>query len=149
MKSHLKTSVTHISDVIDMSTGEVVDTKIVHNKYLVNTKEEFYLLYASAVINIMKDCKDINIALFAALVAKYANGQGFGFSKGFKEDLAKEIECSVRSLDNAITYLRRNKYIIRLSHNYYKLNPRHVFKGSSNERNVALKAVLELECPNC
>lgn len=149
MKDYLKISSTHTDNVVDMVTGEIVDTQTVINKYLVDTKEEFYLLYASAVINIMRDCKDINIALFAGLISRYANGQGFGISKALKEELAQELNYSPRSLDNAITYLKRNKYIIKVGHNYYKLNPRHIFKGSSTDRKVALKAVLELYCPDC
>lgn len=146
--SFLKTGAVHTIEQIDMETGEIVD--IIHNKttYLANSKEEFYLMYSSMVL-ILKGSSDVRMKLFASLLERYGQGQEFSMSKGLKEIMAKECNCSPRSFDVAFTTLIKDNIIVRISNQLYQINPRHVFKGSTTSRNQALQAVLELHCKNC
>lgn len=147
-KSFLKAGTTVITRNIDSETGEILDETINKNKYIANSAEEFYLMYSSMVL-ILKKSTDVRMKLFAALLERYSKGQEFSIPKSLKEILAKEVDCSARSFDSAITSLAEDMVIIRTDRSLYRINPRHVFQGSSNERNGQLKAVIELYCPNC
>lgn len=146
--SFLKTASTHTSDVIDSETGEIIETSISSTTYLANTKDEFFLMYSSMII-VLKDSTDVRMKLFAALIERYGNGQEFCINKNLKEIIAAECKCSPRSFDTALTNLVKHNILVKIGHGTYMINPRHVFKGSSFNRNASLKAVLTLYCPTC
>ena len=147
-KSILKTSGTHIVETVDVETGELLDVTINRTTYLANTSEEFFLMYSSMVL-ILKGSTDVRMKLFASLLERYSKGQEFSMSKAFKEIMANECGCKPRSFDLAFTNLIKDHIIVKLGPSLYKINPRHVFQGSSSERNKSLKAVLELSCKDC
>ena len=148
MKSYAKTTNTIITQTIDKETGELLSQDINNIKYLAASKEEFYLMYSSMVI-ILKSSSDVRMKLFAALLERYSKGVEFGMSGALKEIIAKETSCSPRSLDAAMTDLIEKNIIVRLGKSLYKINPRHVFQGSSSDRNKQLLATIELHCPEC
>lgn len=87
--------------------------------------------------------------LFAALLERYSKGQEFSMSKSLKIVIAEETGCKYRSLDVAFTYLLKERIVVKVASQLYKINPRHVFQGSSHDRNANLKAILELSCKDC
>ena len=147
-KSFLKSSYSEVATVIDSETGEVLDVTINKTTYLANTKEDFYLMYSSMVL-ILKGSSDVKMKLFAALLERYSQGQEFSMSRSLKEIIAKETGCKPRSLDSAFTDLVKNNVIVRINTQLYKVNPRHVFRGSTSTRNNELKALIELGCKDC
>ena len=147
-KSFIKTGATHTTNIVDMETGELVESIINKATYLANTKEEFYLMYSSMVL-ILKSSTDVKMKLFAALLERYSQGQEFTMSKSLKLIIAGETGCKPRSLDTAFSYLIKHCIVVRISSQLYKINPRHVFQGSSSERNNSLKAIIELGCKEC
>jgi hypothetical protein len=146
--SFIKTSSTHITTTVSEETGEIIEQKINKSTYLVNSKEEFYLMYSSMVL-ILKQSSDIKMKLFASLLERYSSGQEFAMNGSLKKLIAKETKCNPRSFDNAFTFLVKENIIVRLNSQLYKINPRHVFQGSSSTRNLELKAIIELGCRNC
>lgn len=146
--SFLKTGTTTVNNYIDSETGELLDAVINKTTYLANTKEEFYLMYSSMIL-ILKGSSDVKVKLFAALLERYGKGQEFSMSKTLKIIIAEETGCKPRSFDTAFTYLVKENIIVRIGPQLYRVNPRHVFQGSSNERNNQLKAIIELGCKNC
>ena len=147
-KSFLKTTQTQVNTVIDSETGEILDVTTNKTTYLANSKEEFFLMYSSMVL-ILKGSTDVKMKLFAALLERYSQGQEFSMSKALKEVIAKETGCKPRSLDSAFSDLVKNNVIVSIGSRLYKVNPRHVFRGSSSTRNDQLKALIELGCKNC
>lgn len=143
--AHLKTGHTHVETVIESATGEILDTRINKHTYLANSKEEFYLMYSSMVL-ILKGSSDVRMKLFASLLERYSQGQEFSMSKSLKEIMAKECDCSPRSFDSAFTSLIKDEIIVKLNTQLYQVNPRHVFQGSTHDRNSSLKALLEIQC---
>lgn len=131
-----------------METGEIVDVAYNRTTYLANTKEEFYLMYSSMVL-ILKGSSDVRMKLFAALLERYSQGQEFSMSKSLKEIMARECACKPRSFDKAFTDLIKDNIVVKLGPSLYRINPRHVFQGSSSSRNEALKAIIELGCMDC
>lgn len=146
--SFLKTVSTSTDNYIDTQSGEIIDSITNRTTYLANTKEEFYLMYSSMVL-ILKGSSDVRMKLFAALLERYSKGQEFSMSKALKIIIAKETGCKPRSFDTAFTYLVKENIVVRIESQLYKINPRHVFQGSSSDRNSQLKAILELGCKDC
>jgi len=147
-QAHLRTIKETVNNYIDMGTGELVDSESNKITYLANAKEEFWLMYSSMVL-ILKGSSDVRMKLFASLLERYGKGQEFSMSKTLKIIIAEETDCKPRSFDTAFTYLLKENIIVRIGPQTYKVNPRHVFQGSSGERNGQLKAVLELYCKDC
>ena len=147
-KSTLKTSYVETQTTIDKETGEILDITINKTSYLANTKEDFYLMYSSMVL-ILKGSSDVKMKLFASLLERYSRGQEFSMSKGLKDIIAKETDCKARSLDSAFTELVRANIIVKIETQLYKINPRHIFQGSSINRNNQLRAIIELGCKDC
>ena len=147
-KAYLKKGKETETIPVDKNTGEIFEGETNTSYYLANTKEEFWLMYSSMVL-ILKGSTDVRMKLFAALLERYGKGQEFSMSKSLKVIIAKETECKPRSFDSAFTYLLKENIIVKIGSQLYKVNPRHVFQGSSSERNGQLKAVLELHCKDC
>lgn len=147
-KSTLKTSYVETQTTIDKETGEILDVSVNKISYLANTKEDFYLMYSSMVL-ILKASSDVKMKLFASLLERYSRGQEFSMNKGLKEIIAKETNCKARSLDTSFTELVRANVIVKIEVGLYKINPRHIFQGSSINRNNQLKAIIELGCKDC
>lgn len=148
-KSILKADYKVLTNYVNPKTGKVIDYDISWHNYLANTREEFFLAYSSMLLALEEHSTDAKVKLFAYLVRMYAQGNIFAMSKILKEDMARKIGLATRTLDNTLTQLINIKFVIRVGRNAYKINPRHVFKGSTLERNKALKLILELECPDC
>lgn len=147
--SFLKEGHSNSTVYVDTNTGQIAGIDVNRSMYLANSKEEFYLMYSSMVVSVLKKSHDVKIKLFAALLERYGRGQEFSMSKGLKKIIAEETDCKPRSFDTAFTYLVKNNIIVRITPQLYRINPRHVFQGSSSERNNQLKVVLELYCKDC
>lgn len=147
MKKHLRTGVQSTTVVVD-EHGTILSEDTVRHTYVAGSKEEFYMMYSSMVI-VLKQSTDVNIKLFAALLERYANGTEFAVNQTIRETIAQECGCNERSLANSLTRLVDMAMIFRVGRGTYKINPRHVFKGGSIERNKALKAIIELGCKDC
>jgi hypothetical protein len=147
-KSQLKIGSVHQTDYVDTSTGDIVGSEVNFTTYLADTKEQFYLMYSSMVL-VLKQSSDVKMKLFASLMERYGKGQEFSMSKSLKELIAEECNCSPRSFDTAFTYLIKHNLIVNINTRLYQINPRHVFQGSSTDRNKALKAIIELGCKDC
>lgn len=166
---HLQTgnpSKLHLTKVIP---GEFEDEKQLHSKFkhlskkgewfeLSNEIEEYfkfksvnndYLNITSSFLEIIKMSNDVKLKMFASLVEKYGDDKEFSMTKALKEVIANETGCKARSLDTAFTDLVRKNVIVKIGTQLYKVNPRHVFKGSTTSRNEALKAIIELGCREC
>ena len=146
-KSYLKSAGSHTVDVVDNDTGELIDSYTNKITYLANTKEEFYLMYSSMVL-ILKASSDVRMKLFASLLERYSKGQEFSMCKSLKEIMAKECICKPRSFDVAFTNLIKEGVVVKIGHSLYRMNPRHVFQGSSSDRNNSLKAIIEIGLRN-
>lgn len=143
-QAYLKTGFYSEKTFVNAETGEPMHTEINKTTYLANSNEEFYLMYSSMVL-ILKGSSDVRMKLFASLLERYSGGAEFSFGS-LKRVIAKETRCSVRSLEKAFTSLVTNNIIVNVDYRLYRINPRHVFRGSSKNRNKSLKAILELNC---
>lgn len=148
-KAKLKTVLQKQINTITVSEeGEILaeDLEYKNFKYLVNSKEEFFLLYSS-IFSVFCDLNGVEIKLFAKLLEMF-NVSYFSITKPLKIKIAEKIKCSPRSLDNAIKSLIDANLIYRDNRTLYLINPRYAWKGSTKDRNFNLQILLE-KCPDC
>ena len=146
MEAYLKPSFVEKTLIVN-EEGELLDEKVNKHTYIANSKEEFWLMYSSMIL-VLKQSSDVKIKLFAYLLEKYGNGAEFAMNLSLKKKIAIEVGCKHRSLDLAFTTLIKEYIVVKIDTRLYKINPRHVFQGSTNERLSSLKAVLTI-CTNC
>lgn len=147
-KSYLRTSHTDTNTVVT-ADGEVISQEINNIKYLANTQEEFFIIYASAIGIIESGMSQAETSLYAHLLRNYSVGAEIGISKQMRINLGKKLELNERTVLNTLGMLVEKKLIYTVSKGIYKLNPRYAYKGSTFNRNRDLKFVLEVECPHC
>jgi predicted DNA-binding transcriptional regulator len=140
-KTHLKTGLKEINNYLDVNTGELIDTVIKPHKFLVETKEEFLLCYSS-LLGVFMNMNTSEIRVYAYLL-QYATGIKFEISKSVREDIAEKTNLTERTVYTTIKVLIDKRLLIQ--DKLYQINPIYAFKGSSNDRKIVLKAILELE----
>lgn len=147
MKAHLKTNIKEISTIIDSETGEILDTQVKEHKYLASSKEEFFMGY-SALIGAFMQMNQAEIRIFGYCL-RFAKGVKFDISKKMRLSMASEIDINERTIYNTLSILLDKKLLFIHPDGLYQINPRYAYQGSTTERNVALKAIIELGCKEC
>lgn len=152
MGTQLKTVYQEVvkNNIVDFDTGEVVDEKVEVKKLerLVG-KDEFYLMYASLVNYLYNNCTDLKVRVYAFLLERYNSKDEFQFGNPMKKIVAERLGCSIGSIGNAITQLKRDNVIYSPSRGLYLLNPKFAFRGSSKSRDQHLTAIVKLGCKDC
>lgn len=148
MENLLETKFGGINSYINTETGQIISEDVNTFQCLANSREQFWLMYSSMIV-VLKGSHDVKMKLLAALLERYSSGQEFSMNKSLKEKIAKEANCKARSLDVAFTELIRMDSIVRIAPHLYVVNPLHVFKGSREKRNQALKAIIKIAEKRC
>lgn len=110
--------------------------------------DEPFRMYKTT-LNIFLNSSDVSTKLMGYVILNFADSSEFSLSRKVKDVVAKEVNCSSRSLDNAVTFLVKNKFLIRVDRGRFVLNPRHIFKGSSLKRKERLRGIIGNYCPDC
>jgi len=141
-KSFLRTGVREVTHTVT-NDGEILSTDIKDHKYLVNTKEEFFLCY-SALIGAFMEMSAAEIRVFGYLL-RYSSGSYVDVSKKMRIEMSTVINLNERTIFNTMPLLLEKGIVYRNDIGLYTINPKYAFKGSRDERNKALKAIIELE----
>ena len=156
MKAHIKNRIVidEVKEFVDPRTGELVELPIIKTvPYVANSREEFYLVYASFIGLIVENTfEKAEIQVYAYLLQYYGAGKPFALIKSIKEDIAKITNLKVGTIDNVLQTLRtkpENPVLFRTAKSTYVLNPRYAFQGNSTDRTKAMKIIFELGCKNC
>lgn len=145
-KGFLKTDVTEVITTVDAHTGEILDEDIKKHNYLANTKEEFFICYAS-IIGIFINISQAEARIFGYCL-RYRNTK-FDISKNVRVSMSKEVNLNERTILNTIPMLLEKKLLYLTEDKLYGINPRYIFYGSTTDRNKALKVLIELGCKDC
>jgi hypothetical protein len=146
-KSYLRTNIQEITNHVDSDTGEILGTDVKQYSYMANTKEEFFMGY-SALIGVFMEMSQAEVRIFGYLL-RFVKGVKFDISKKVRIDMAQTININERTILNTIPSLVEKKVIYIHDSGLYQVNPRYAFQGSTVDRNVALKAIIELGCKDC
>ena len=142
-KNKLKTAGVVVSTVADTNTGEVLGVDVKRHTYLSDTKEEFFLMYVTA-ISLIISLQPTSKSVYAYILGEYSNGTGFTVGGYLRGLIAESIGCSKSAVANAFTELKDKGLLYSPVRGFYVVNPRYAFKGRHAERNKRLKAVIEL-----
>jgi predicted transcriptional regulator len=142
MKSYLKKGKTVQNIFVDPDTGEIVGSNTKTHTYLADTKEEFFLLYSS-VLGIFNMMEQSEIRVFSFLL-QYADGTKFSIDRSMRLEISKSTTLNERTIYNTVKKLEMKNLIFRHDTGAYQVNPRYAFRGSTSDRNQALKTILEL-----
>ncbi len=145
-KSFIKNITEEVIRVIDSDSGEILSEDIRRHSYLANTKEEFFLCYAS-IIGIFMNMTQAEARVFGYCL-RYRNAR-FDVSRNVRLSMSKEIDLNERTIMNTLPLLIEKKLLYYTEDKLYGINPRYVFYGSTKERNNSLKALIELGCKDC
>ena len=146
-KSILKTGSITQTIILDKETGEVLENNTKRHTYIANSKEEFFLCYSS-IIGVFMNMEQSEIRVFGYLL-RYADADKFDVSKKLRIEIAKKTNLKERTVYTTLPTLVEKSLLYKHEDGLYQLNPRYVFKGSSNDRNSALKTIIELGCKDC
>jgi hypothetical protein len=144
-KSILKTNMVEVENHIDTDTGEVIESNIKRHTYLADSKEQFLLLYVNALpifIGLSAPAKSI----YAYLLRDFNSKSIFEIGGGLRGLMARELHIGSSTILNALRELTENNLLYIHSKGLYQINPRYAFRGSTGERNTALKALIEISC---
>lgn len=150
-KAMLKVGKETVVNTVDNISGEILETVVQQHKYLSDSKEQFFIGYVS-MLAVFNELSGNAIKVYAYLLENYVCGIGIGITSSIKEEIKERIKSKakgVTTIDNALKELVEVKFLIKSGHGTYIINPRYAFKGSTMDRNKSLKAVIELECPDC
>lgn len=147
-KSHLRTGHTTVETVVS-EHGEILEQNIKNIKYLANSQEEFFIIYASTIGLIENGMSEAETKLYAHILRNYNVGAEIGISKQMRINIGKKLELNERTVLNTLGMLTSKKLLYTTTKGIYKINPRYAYKGSTINRNKDLKFVLEVECPDC
>jgi predicted transcriptional regulator len=147
MKRELKTKLKEVSTVIDEGTGEVLSVETKTHKYLSGSKEEFFLLYAD-ILPIMKTIHQAEARIFFFLVEYNIKGR-IDISRKLRFHMADDIDLNEQTITRVLPSLVAKGLLILHKDGMYQINPRYIHKGSTGERDSALKSVIEDGCKNC
>jgi hypothetical protein len=148
-------------ELVATISGSISDEKLLHQKfdkfrlkgewfeYAEEIKEYFkaedpYLMYPS-MVEVLKKSSDVKLKLFASLIERNADGREFVINKSLKEVMAIECGCKPRSFDSAITSLIKDQILIKVAPAFYKINPNHVFKGTTTSQNKSVRSVTKIK----
>jgi len=128
--------------------GEIIGEDIKRHTYIANSKEEFMLLYVN-ILPIFIDLSNPAKSTYAYLLGNYDSETIFEIGGGTRSLIAKRVGMSLSAIANALTELKETGLIATHGKGMYQINPRYAFKGSTHNRNKALKAIIELGCKDC
>lgn len=146
-QSYLRTGMIETEMFVDVDSGEILETNVKKHTYIANSKEEFLLLYSS-VLGIFNKMEQSEIRVFSYLL-QYADGTKFSIDKPMRLEIASTTELNERTVYNTVKKLTEKNLIFKYETGAYQINPRYAYKGSSINRNNALKAIIELGCKEC
>ena len=151
-RPYLKTIKTNVTTnhVVDPDTGELLDSNIEvkEEKILVENEKEFLQLYYSIFGILGKlSLAERSVLLYLSKMCDKENK--ITIVKYVKEEIAEETGLSYQTINNCVSSLAKKAVIVKLGQAVYRLNPRYIWKSTSNERSKTLKYMLEVECRNC
>lgn len=141
-KSFLKNGTTYVDTVIN-EDGEILSVEVKKHTYIANSKEEFMLIYVS-LFPIFLGLSSPAKSLFVYFLSTYNVSTTFEIADGSRRLIAERLKIGKSTIANALAELRSRDLIFTHSRAMHQINPRYAFKGSTDDRQKALKAIIEI-----
>jgi len=147
-QSYLSAGMRERTIIIDKDTGDIISDEVKTHTYIANSREEFMLLYVN-ILPIFIDLSHPAKSTYAYLLSKYASETIFEIGGGTRSLIANRLGMSLSAVANGLTELKEAGLVYSQNKGMYQINPRYAFKGSTSNRDAALKAIIELGCKDC
>ena len=136
--SHNKNVHSHIREVVDAETGELVDDYKYNIDVLVKDEEEFYFAFSRHFAAILKlNAPDMKVVTWCAMnISMNTNEVALGIAQ--KRKIAKLADLAIGTIDNSISSLVKNGFLIRVDTGLYKVHPEVFWRGHIKMRNRQL-----------
>ena len=141
--------------VVDSATGEVLSSNVEQLNISITKnvkRENFIQVYLQDVSGFLKIENGTQIQLLALIwkEVSYNNpvvneGNSIVILRDTKERWSKDLNISIRTIENALTSLVKKNLIQKLCKGKYRLNPAYYFKGSTTEREKILNLTTKYE----
>jgi hypothetical protein len=148
MNSYLKTVHSTVTESIDSETGEVMDIQIKETKILTKSREEFIQLYVS-IESKLSGLAFAQERLFTYCVLHCDRENIIRISSYDKKVIFEQWGLAASTIANSLQALIQAKLLIRIGRGTYRINPKYVWKGTTDKRKEMLTHVLTIECPHC
>ena len=151
MDNEIKQVLDEVREIVDVESGEVLET-IIKKHTIITNKDKFFLAYTK-LFSAYEQMSIAEVKVFSYLIQHFNIDQPIVMNAFLKKEIEKSNGMKESTIRAAVNGLISNKFehplLYKVSFNTYKLNPRYAFYGSHHDRNSNLKAVIELECRNC
>ncbi len=142
-KPYLKTANTEIRQVVNAETGEVMEEEKKTHDYICETKEEFFMMYAH-IEPMFYGFSNFAKAVFVYICFTYRTDRDFEIGGHTRKVIADKIGASAGTVANVLSELKESGALLGIAKGVYRINPIYAFKGGSDIRKLALKAVIKL-----
>ena len=148
MKSHLRTSLREVKDIVDTDSGEVINTEVITHSYMTRDKEEFFLMYSN-LIGLLGELSSPSVKVLSYILLNYKINTQFEIGSVSRRMISEKMNLGMSSVANALTELKDRNILYSHIKSVYQINPRYAYQGSTSDRSKALKTIIELGCKDC
>lgn len=129
-----------ITEQVDYSTGETVNKEIV-TKLKASKEPEFIKLYLQDVLYLQNIPTGLNNILYEMLKLMSYNNL-MVINSGVKRMISNTLNCSIHTINKALTHFNRSEILIRQDTGIYLFNP-YIF-GKGEWKNIeSIRATIE------
>lgn len=101
--------------------------------------EEEPTLVSSAVVKWWKETGSSDVKLMMFLMENHSDGKPFKNTIKYRRVIAKDLNCSLKSVERSFPKLLKSEFLYMLEKNKYAVSARCVFNGPPEERIKYLK----------
>jgi len=129
---------TTIKEIVDHSTGEIIDTEIEKHFKTKVEKDKFFVIYLKYLSSFygLTSALDIKLLIKMCELSEYNEGKVV-ISTGVRCDIMKELKTASSNISRSLKSLK-NKSLITGDKGVYYINPQLFWKGSEVTRQESL-----------
>lgn len=150
-KSKLKTYFVERTTTIS-EEGVILNNDVDKHTFITDSKEQFFIGYLS-LLGVFKNLNGSEIKVYAYFLEKYSSEAMICINDTLRKQISLETGVKQNTINNCLTKLsdvkENHPLLAKLGKGTYQINPRYAFKGSTKNRDKALKAIIEIGCENC
>ena len=154
--SNLKRKITTTTNTAitnaDGLTGEIFSIEVQETKetstinFSTTKNTDFFWMFYARMIDLLKGEKlrRASLRVFAWILQNYSSlSADISLVKHIKDKMASELKLSPVSIKEYLKELENEDMLIKTGRACYKLNPKYVWQGSSDKRDLAINVLIK------
>lgn len=146
LRGKVRRTITQLDNYVDSTTGEIINVETKTITRVVNTNEEFFIIY-SEIIGVLHRLASHDTHVLYSIMFKMLIGDGrFESTVGTRNMIKAMLGISLSTISRSIKNLIDAEILIKegSSKSMYLINPIYCWKGSKDSRNQQFKFLYEL-----